>query len=462
MSNVVEQQTNKPVVSLNNEKLSFLTKLSYGFGDFAGSVVWSLASSYLLFFYTDVFGIAGGMAAIILLVARVWDCFVDPILGLIMERTNSKHGRFRPYILYGSLALCALNILTFYTPELSSTGKVIYALITYLLLGTVHSIVTVPYGALATVMTRDTHERTTLNSFRGFFGQIAGIVTGAALMPLIMLLGNGNQQNGFFYASIVLSILSAPLLFMTFKNCKEIITPSKEERPSIKESLMSVVANKPVLLILISLFITVSGIFGRMGTVVYYVIYVLSRPDLVAVIFTILSVFGAIGATLVSYIGRFFEKKTVLIFGSIITGLAWCGLYFTPITDITTIYILTAISGVPLGFSGLMVYSMTADAIDEYQLKTGVRADGAIYSFISLSVKVASALMGALTASILGVIGYVANTKQTPEVVDGINMLVNLAPGILLIVGTIPVFFYQITKARAIENTKKLLERQNQ
>lgn len=427
MANVVVQQTNDPVVPQSTEKLSFFTKLSYGLGDFAGSVVWNLASTYLLFFYTDVFGIAGGMAAIILLVARVWDCFVDPILGLIMERTKSKHGRFRPYILYGSLALCALNILTFYTPDLSGAGKVIYAMITYLLLGTVHSIVTVPYGALATVMTRDTNERTNLNSYRGFFGQVAGIVTGAALMPLIMFLGDGDQQNGFFYAAIVLSVFTAPLLFMTFKNCKEVITPSKEERPSIKESLMAVVSNKPVMLILISLFIVVSGIFGRMGTMVYYVIYVLNRPDLIAVLFTLLSVFGAIGATGVSFIGKFLEKKTVLVSGTIIAGLAWCGLYFTPFTNINAVYILTALSGVPIGFSGLMVFSMLADAIDDYQLKTGVRADGAIYSFSSLSVKIASALMGAVTASLLGAIGYVANTKQSPEVVDGINMLVNLS-----------------------------------
>jgi sugar (glycoside-pentoside-hexuronide) transporter len=461
MANAVVQQTNDIVVPQNNEKLSFFTKLSYGFGEFSASVVWSLASSYLLFFYTDVFGIAGGVAAIILLVARVWDCFVDPILGLVMERTKSKYGRFRPYILYGALALCALNILTFYTPDLSTVGKVIYATITYLLLGTVHSVVNVPYGALATVMTRDTNERTNLNVYRGVFGQLAGILTGAAVMPLITFLGKGNQQDGFFYAAIVLSLVSAPLLILTFKNCKEVVTPAKEERPTIKESLKSVWSNKPVLLILTSLFIVLLGVFGRIGTIVYYAIYVLNRPDLIAVLFTILSVCGAIGAFGVSFIAKYFEKKTLLIVGSIIMGLGWCGLYLTPVTNFTMIYILSAVSCIPLGFSGLMVFSMVGDAIDESQLKTGVRADGAIYSFTSLVTKIASASVGALSAAILGAIGYVANTQQTPEVVNGINILVNLGPGIFLIIGTIPLFFYHITKARAMKNTEELLKRQN-
>jgi sugar (glycoside-pentoside-hexuronide) transporter len=463
MANGAVPQTKESlVVPQIKGNLSFLTKLSYGFGEFSASVVWSLASSYLLFFYTDVFGIAGGAAAVILLVARVWDCFVDPILGLIMERTKSKHGRFRPYILYGAFALALLNILTFYTPDLTGTAKVIYAGVTYLLLGTVHSVVNVPYGALATVMTRDTHERTNLNAYRGVFGQVAGILTGAAVMPLITILGHGNQQHGFFYAAIVLSVVSAPLLFFTFKNCKELIEPTIEERPTLKESLQAVGANKQLLLLLTSLFVVLLGVFGRIGTLTYYCIYVLNRPDLIAVSFTILSVCGAIGSFSLPLIAKFFEKKTILILGSILTGIAFIALYFTPATNITMIIVWTIAACLPTGFASPMNFSMVADCIDDYQIKTGIRADGAIYSFTSLSTKIASALVGAVSATILGAIGYVANQQQTPEVVHGINALVNLAPGILYLLATIPLFFYKISKARAIDNTNELLRRRNE
>jgi len=441
------------------EKLSLMTKISYGLGEFACSVVWSLVSSYLLFFYTDVFGLAGGIIALLLLVARVWDCFVDPILGLIMERTKSRFGRFRPYILYGSISLGLFNILTFYTPSFSGTGKAIYACVTYLLLGTFHSVVNVPYGALATVMTRDTNERTNLNAFRGVFGQVAGIVTGATVMPLITILGKGNNQNGYFYASIVLTVIAMPMLLLTFKNCKEVVEPRKEERPTIKESLMSSIKNKPLRLMLACLGISLLGVFGRIGLIVYYAIYVVGRPDLIAVMFTALSIAGVIGALCLPFIAKYFEKKTVLGFGNVLSGVGYIALYFTPVTNTTAIIAITFISCLSVGFSS-MIFSMVGDCIDDYQVKTGTRADGAIYSFTSLITKIVNAIVGSASVAILGMIGYVANQPQTPEVAKGINALVNVAPGMMYLLAIIPLFFYTLSKAQANENTKILLERQ--
>jgi sugar (glycoside-pentoside-hexuronide) transporter len=457
MANAAVQQSNESiVVPQRTEKLSFGTKLSYGLGEFSGGVVWSLVSSYLLFFYTDVFGLAGGVAAIILLIARVWDVFVDPILGLVMERTKSKHGRFRPYLLYGSVGLVLFNILTFYTPSFSDVGKIVYACVTYLLLGTFHSMVSVPYGALATVMTRDSVDRGKLNAFRAFFGQIGGILTGAAVMPLILFLGNGNDQNGYFYASIVLSLISLPMLFITFKNCKEVVIPTKEEKPSIKESLRAVALNKQLLLVFATLFLLFTGLFGRLGTLVYYCMYVLNRPDLIAVFFTTLSVCMAIASFIAPLLEKFLERRTILRIGLSITGLSFIAIYFTPATNTTMLIVLSIIACLPLGLNGIMIFSMTADCIDDNQLKTGVRSDGAIYSFTSLITKISNAIIGSLSLAALGYFGYVANAQQTPEAINGINMVVNLAPGILFLLATIPMFFYGITKAKAFNTSKEL------
>ena len=455
MQNVIVDQK----VGTGQEKLSLMTKVSYGLGEFACSVVWSLVSSYLLFFYTDVFGLAGAIVAVLLLVARVWDCFVDPILGLIMERTQSRFGRFRPYILFGSISLGLFNILTFYTPSFSGSGKAIYACVTYLLLGTFHSVVNVPYGALATVMTRDTNERTNLNAFRGVFGQVAGIVTGATVMPLITILGKGNNQNGYFYAAIVLTLIAMPMLFLTFKNCKEVVEPMKEERPTIKESLMASVKNKPLRLMLLCLGTSLLGVFGRIGLIVYYAIYVVGRPDLIAVMFTALSIAGVIGALCLPFIAKYFEKKTVLGFGNLLSGIGYISLYFVPVTNTTAIIAITFISCLSVGFSS-MIFSMVGDCIDDYQVKTGTRADGAIYSFTSLITKIVNAIVGSASVAILGMIGYVANQPQTPEVAKGINALVNVAPGMMYLIAIVPLFFYTLSKAQANENTKILLERQ--
>lgn len=441
-------------------KLSFLTKFSYGLGDFATGIVWSLVSSYLLFFYTDVFGLSGAVVAILLLVARVWDCFVDPIVGLIMERTKSKHGRFRPYILYGSVALGLFNILTFYTPNLGPTGKVIYAGVTYLLLGTFHSLVAVPYGALATVMTRDVDDRTALSAFRGGMGQVAGIVTGATVMPLITLLGNGNNQQGYFYASMVLTLIGVPMLLIVFKNCKEVIEPMAEERPKIKDSILAVVANKQLLLIFASVLIAVTAVFGRIGLVMYYAIYVLHRPDLIAVMFTMVSVGGLVGAFILPYIAKFVEKKTVMILGNLVSGVSFIIIYLTPATNINLILLFSFVASTSMGLAG-MQYSMLADCIDDYQVKYGVRSDGAIYSVSSLVVKICNAVVGSASVIILTSIGYVANAEQTAETIKGINTLVNLAPGVIYLLGIIPLLFYKISKARATENSRILFERQN-
>lgn len=249
---------------------------------------------------------------------------------------------------------------------------------------------------------------------------------------------------------------------MTFKNCKEVIAPAPMEKPSIKETLKAVSSNIPLLIILANLLIVLMGLFGRLGTIVYYAIYVLNHPDLIAVLFTLLSVCGAIGAIFLPFIAKFSEKKTIMILGTSIAGLAFIATYFTPVTNITMIIVSTIIACLPIGFASPLCFSMVADCIDDYQVKTGKRAHWAISSVFSLFTKVASAIVGAVAASTLGLIGYVANTQQTPEVVDGINMLVNLVTGILFVLSTIPLYFYKISKARATENTKELLRRHSE
>lgn len=278
-------------------------------------------------------------------------------------------------------------------------------------------------------------------------------------MPMITMLGNGNSQRGYFYAALVLSVISIPMLFLTYKNCKEIITPEKEERPSIKDSLMAVVSNKQLLIVISALFILFTGLFQRLGTLVYYCIYDLGRPDLIPVLMTLLSVCMAIGAFIPPIATKYIEKKTLLQMGLTITGLAFASMYFVPYTNTTMIIVLSVIACIPLGFNGIMIFSMTADCIDDNQVKTGLRSDGAIYSFTSLVTKISNALVGVISVAALGMVGYVANAQQTPEAINGINTIVNLIPGILFLIAVIPMCFYKITKERADKNSSILVER---
>ena len=445
---------------LSNIKIGFGTKVSYGLGSFSINVIWSLAANYLLIFYTDVFGIAGTVAAVILLVARVWDCFVDPIVGLVMERTNTKHGRFRPYILYGTIFLGIFNILTFYTPTFGGIIKIVYATVVYLVLGSLYSVVNIPFNVLPSAMTTDLKDRSDLYSFSGFFSGFSGIVTGAAVMPLILMLGHGNSQRGYFLTAIVLTIISLPLLFITFANCKEVVIPSKEEKPSIAASLKAVLANKNVLLVYVSLFLMFCAGAGKAGVVTYYCIYVLNNPALIATVFTGFSAASVFTSLLPQIVLRYLDKKIALAMGLIVMCLSNIIIYFTPNTNFMIVIIFSICALCPIGYNIVIVNSMMSDCVDENHLKTGTRSDGAIFSFMSLVTKIGNALVGSASLLILSALGYVANAKQTTEAINGINTVTNLLPAILAFVALIPVFFYTISREKANETSRLLAEKE--
>lgn len=439
---------------IKNAKLSYFTKFSYGLGDFASNISWGLVSSYLLFFYTDVYGLSAGIIGTLMLTARVWDAINDPIMGLIAERTRTRWGRFRPYILWGSIFLCIFNVLTFTVPNLSGNSKIVYAFFTYIMLGTLYTLVNLPYGALATVMTRDADERVSLNSFRGFFSLISSVVTGGAMIPLVKYLGHGNDSKGFSSAALVLSAVSLPMFFLVFFKCKEVVQLPKHEAPTLKESANAVLTNKPFLLAIINLFFVFTGLFGRLGTVVYYYIYNMQRPDLIGPLMGLFGLCTALGAIIVAFLAKRFEKIHISMVGMLISGLGLIAIFFTPVTNIPVIVALTIISSVPLGFGTPIIFSIVGDCVDYYQLKTGKRADGAIYSAMSLVTKISMTLIGVLAVSALSAVGYVANQPQTPEAIKGINIIVNLVPGICYLISIIPYFFYKLNR----EETRRIAE----
>lgn len=448
--------------SSNGEvKLGYWTKFIYGMGDLASNISWGLVSSYLLYFYTDVFGLPAAVIGTLMLTARVWDAVNDPIMGLIAERTKTKWGRFRPYILWGSILLCILNYLTFTVPNLQGGPKIVYAFLTYISLGTIYTVVNLPYGALATVMTRDTDERTSLNSFRGFFQMIANVVVGGSVMPLVTFMGKGDSAKGFSGAAMVLSAIALPIFLLVFYKCKEVVPPPKNHKATLKESAMAVTQNKPLLLLLINLFLVFTALFGRLGTVIYYYIYNMHRPDLIGPLMMTFGLSSAVGSVVVAFLAKHFEKKTINIYGTILTGIGFIAIYFVPATSVQMIFALTILACVPLGFGTPLLFSMVGDCVDYYQHKTGVRADGAIYSAISLSTKVSMTIIGVLSVSALAAMGYVANQAQTPEALKGINVVVNLVPGILFVLSVIPLFFYDLTKEKCRTISSELKEREN-
>ncbi|WP_281730393.1 MFS transporter [Metabacillus endolithicus] len=242
-SNVATQDLNHQTIIVHKKgKLSFSTKLSYGFGDFASQLLWSFSGSYLTIFYTDVVGITPALVALIMLIARIWDGINDPMLGFLADRTKSKHGRFRPYILYGTPFLALFSVLAFTAPGFGGNmeAKVAWFMFTYIGLGMLYTIVNLPYGSLAAVMSKDSGERTALSSFRMLFTNLGSVLLSVISMPLILLFssGTGDQitARGYTMTAIVLAVIAIPLFYLVFFKCKEVVQPIHNKKISIKES----------------------------------------------------------------------------------------------------------------------------------------------------------------------------------------------------------------------------------
>lgn len=431
------------------DKLSFITKLAYGGGDFASQLVWSLGGSYLTIFYTDNVGLGAGVAAMILLVARIFDAILDPVIGAIAERTKSRWGRFRPWILFGTPFLAIMCVLTFMAPLASEMGKVIWAISTYFLLGIVYGCVNLPYGSLATVMSRKSDQRVALNSYRMVGTNLGAVVLSAVSMPLIIHfsgVGDGESTNihGYTMTALVMAVIAVPIFYALFLTSKEVIKPIHQDREMpLKEELKIVLGNKQLLLVFTSFLLIMTGFFGRLGVQLYYYIYALGRIDLVSLLMMLPSLMGAVGIMLFARFAKYIGKRRMAMISFVVCGASLIALYFVPFDSIVLVILLTTVYGLG-NFAAPLIMSMVPDCIDKAEDETGMRSDGLSYAVVSLSTKIGSAVGGAVGIALIGAFGYVPNAEQTAGALNGINLITNVGCGVLFLAGLIPMFFYDL------------------
>jgi GPH family glycoside/pentoside/hexuronide:cation symporter/probable glucitol transport protein GutA len=436
-------------------KLSFGTKISYGLGDFASQLMWSLGSSYLVLFYTDNVGLAAGAVGVLMLVARVADALFDPILGAWTERHPTKHGRFRPWLLWASPILAVSVILTFMTVPGGHTVKMVWAGVTYLLMGFMYSAVNLPYGALSAVMTRDGGERVALTSFRMIGTNLGSVV------PLVLHfsgIGDGSSTTvrGYTITAAIMAVVAVPMFWLVFRNCKEVIQPEiSQTRVPLKDTLRVVLGNKPLMLVTVALFLSLTNLFGRLAVVMYYYIYLMHRYDLIAVLMMLPSLMGAIGIALFARLAKRVGKKRLVIISLVVTAIPTIALYFADPGNVGLVITLTALYGLG-NFAVPVLMSMVPDAIDYAEDKTGIRSDGTAYAATSMGTKIASAVGAALGAGLLGVFGYVANADQTATASMGINLTANIVPAVVSLLAIIPVALYPITEQKYEEIRARL------
>lgn len=425
-------------------KLSVREKIGYGLGDTASHFVWDMVGFWLLFFYTDVYGISAAAAGTIMLVARFWDMAIDPVIGVVSDRTNTRWGKFRPYILFGAIPYAILAILTFTTPNFGATGKIIYAGATYVLLMTAYAAINLPYSALGAVMTDDTYERAGLNTYRfiaGFTGQF--VVTGLAL-TLAEFFGGGNKAQGFQYTVFLFAGLSLIFFFITFKTTKERVQPPKEQVNSLKEDVKNLFQNKAWIILALVGIISFIMFAMQNAAIAYYFKYYLGRENNVQLFNVIGTVALIVALPLSKPLAKRFGNKNVFIGSSLISGLFFMLIYVAGVNDLTTIYVFNIIAKMAYAPAVPLLWTMIADSADYGEWTTGRRATGLYFSAAVFAQKAGWGIGAAIAGWILAASSFVPNVVQNDTAITGIKLLVSVIPGILYMSCALFMIFYKI------------------
>lgn len=456
----MEKTLNKP-----NEQavLSFREKIGYGFGDAAASMFWKLFSMYLLFFYTDVFGLPAAVVGTMFLVTRIWDAANDVIMGMIADRTRSRWGKFRPYILFLAIPFALFGILTFSTPDLGLQGKIIYAYITYSLMMMVYTAINVPYASLLGVMTSDPGERTSLASYRMLFGFAGSVLVLGAVEPLVgvfenLFHGDAATSKAWQVAAAVFGCLSVIFFFLNFKWTRERIKP-KTDKNSLKSDLRDLVGNRPWFILLGAGISTLIFNSIRDGSVIYYFKYFIAdqeavRADWINVTFTYSTIYLVIGqsANIIGVLfakrisGRFGKKRT-FFFAMVIAASLSLVFYLLTMEQLVLIFLLQFLISMCAGIIFPLLWSMFADIADYSEWKTGRRATGLIFSSSSMSQKMGWTLGGALTGWLLAFFGFEANVVQSEESLNGIRMMMSIFPAIGALLSAVLIYRYKLSDA---------------
>jgi glycoside/pentoside/hexuronide:cation symporter, GPH family len=411
--------------------LSFKEKLGYGLGDTASHFVWDMVGFWLLFFYTDVYRIPAAAAGTIMLIARFWDMAIDPVIGVISDRTRTRWGKFRPYILFGAVPYAVLSVLTFTTPDFGETGKILYAGATYVLLMTAYAAVNLPYSSLAAVMTDDTYERAGLNTYRficAFGGQF--VVTGLAL-TLAKFFGGGDKAQGFQYTVILFGVLSLVFFFITFKTSKERVQPSRAVQSSLKEDLKNLVKNRPWIVLALVGVISFVMFAMQNAAIAYYFKYYVGREDSVQLFNVVGTLALIVALPFAKPLARKFGNRNVFIGSSLVSGVFFMALYLPGEKSLVTIYILNVLGKMAYAPAVPLLWTMIADSADYSEWKTGRRATGLYFSAATFAQKAGWGIGAAIAGWLLTAFHYVPEATQTPTALTGIKLLVSVIPGVL-------------------------------
>ena len=463
--------------------ITFEEKVGYGFGDMACSMFWKIFGMYLLFFYTKVVGLSPAAVGTMFLVTRIWDSVTDPVMGLIVDRTNTRWGKYRPYLLWVPIPLAIMGMVMFYVPSFGWTGKLVYAYVSYALMLTVYSAINVPYASLLGVMSSSPKERNILSSYRMLFAFIGSFITFMFFQPLVDFfavtfsssssssvtsvenLADGASINrdpmGWFFAMAVIGVVCIVLFFLCFSQTTERIKAVNQEDASIGQDFRNLAGNFPWWILAGSGIAALLFNAIRDGAALFYFadyIQVNYRiPNLGWSLATIYFLIGQaanmIGVALSAPLSNKYGKRRTYMAAMALAAILSTFFFMLTPDNIVMILVLQVLISICAGYIFPLLWSMYADIVDYQELKTGRRTTGLIFSSSSMSQKMGWALGAGITGWMLAIFGYGQNAvEQTDYAIYGLRLMMSWLPAISCVLAVVGMAFYPLSekKVRAI------------
>ena len=453
------------------EKMNMPSTIAYVIGSAGANASFSMINSYLMLFYTDVVGLTATAISMIMLIARIWDTVNDPMMGVIADRTHTRFGKFRPWLMIGPPFLAIFNVLTFTAWPMHGAVKAVVCCICYIGAGMAYTVVGTAINGLVNRLTNNPAHKMKLISWAQIGNSIVGTMLSAVMMPLILYFSKSDVANatGYFFAALLISVVTSGLVFIAAWKCREVQTPeemvtnkTKHKNTSLRTSLKSMVKNKQLLLAVSSIFFVSFGNMARMTMISYYAIYCIGSYDIIAPILSIGSVGTIIGNIPLPYLTEKFGKKNIFVVMQALVAILIGSWFFLPHSTPRIVFLVLSFIIGMVGASTSITYAFTCDSIEYGDLKFNVRDEGLAFTIMSFMVKLGSAIVGSLGVILLSAVGYVANAEQTASTLTGISAIVNLFPAAVIIIGALLIAFgYKLNNKNMSSITAELVKKRN-
>jgi len=445
------------------QTLTFGEKFGYSLGDLAANFIFQAMLALQLDFYTHTFGLTAAQAGTLFLVVGLGVACLNPVMGMIADRTNTRWGKFRPWLLWSALPFGAIGVLTFSTPDFSPAAKIAYAWITYILLRVIYTVNNVPYASITAVMTLDPDERTSISSYRQIAANSAGFIIASLAIPMVRFFGQGNDARGYQYTMGLLSALSVVFFLVAFAVTKERIQPDPQQKSSLGQDLSDLFKNRPWGMLFLATLFYFAAIVVRGNVMLPYFRFVAGNVDL----FSWFNGFGLasllVGVAVSTGISKRTGKRPLFVASMVLTGIFNAALLVIPPHATVLIVSTEVVRQFIYGLSGPIIWSMMGDVADYGEWKTGRRASGTVTAAVVFALWAGLALGGAIAGWLFAFYGFVSDAQvQTAHAQSGILLTASVYAGLAFLASAAAMFFYPISREVNLQIADELAARRGE